>query len=144
MTVSCEYVDATLDQLSVIMKSVQAMGLDSWALLATAAAVGTGPRMLALQEADRLAAAADRQALLEHATGYVRRAAPAGCEAAGHALACALTAMLLTDLLPGETASLLLEPIRAAMTGARQARHSWLDDFRTKRPALVQTPADHT
>jgi hypothetical protein len=136
MTVPGASVDARLDQLSVIMRSVQAMSPDSWALLATAAAVGTGPRMLALQQADRLAAAADRAALLEHATGYIRRAAPVGCQADGHALTCALTAMLLTDLLPEETASLLLEPIRAAMTSPRQVRHPWLDDYRGQRPDL--------
>jgi hypothetical protein len=52
--------------------------------------------------------------------------------------------MLWHGLLAEETASLLLAPIRAAMTGPNQARHGWLYDPCANRPDPGQTPADHT
>jgi hypothetical protein len=118
MTHSPTLIDIQLDGLTALLTEIRALPVLGWSLLAAAGQNTISARSDALALARREAGRTGRSAILRYAMEEVKRSAPASAQAttseilgAIHVVSCAITAMIMSDVLSAPAYIQLLEPI---------------------------------
>ena len=123
--VSIAYADVTLDGLAAVVDLIRTMPATGWSMLA-AAQTDAESLTVALAHAHQAAAHTGRADLLTHATSQVHAAADQNPSAgtgpeyhlARHVLACAVTAMVMGDVIDPTDYTCLLAPVHRAQTAS--------------------------